>query len=751
MKRLARNLIVLSAILLLNWSSFAQGTRTWEQSKFEDLVKGTTDGVAIRSDGGLELAPAFKAIMTMPSPYVWAIATDGAGILYAATGTPARVYRITPDGKSVAIFQSQELQVQALAVDDNGAIYAATNPDGKVYLIHPAASTDTHAKGRKPKQAESDSNWNASVFFDPGTKYIWDLAIDKTGNLFVATGDHGEIFRMTPKGEHAVFFKSDEAHIRVLAFDRQGNLIAGSDGSGLIYRIAPNGDGFVLYSAPKKEITALAVDNDGNIYAAAAGEKRNAPVDLPNLFISPPSSSTSTPSSNGSSMGLSMGNAPHSSISQASLGSSSSSESGGSEIYRITPDGAPTRVWASSDDLVYALAFGPGGELLAGTGNRGHIFQVGVENNFTDLLKASANQVTAFARAANNALYVCTSNLGKIFLLTSSPNGEGTYVSDVFDAHIFSKWGRAEFRGDGNVELFARSGNVDNPDRNWSPWKKIDWRQEGEISAPPARFIQWKALLHAGNPPPRVESVTINYLSKNVAPEFDDVVIQEGVRYQPGARSGDNAGASADSQHNDNQPSPTPDREFIGVKWSVHDDNNDDMVYSIYYRSEGERRWLLLKNDLADKFYSFNSSLLPDGAYIIKIVASDAPSHSPGQGLDAERQSARFEIDTTPPRIEGLRGSIASGQLRIAFRAVDDFSPIQKAEYAIDAGNWQLVDPVGQISDSNTENYDFSADLLPPSTSGTTKGASATEHVVVVRAFDRHDNMASAKIVIGGK
>src|ERR1700733_7376192 len=41
-------------------SVFADGTRTWEQSKFDDLAKGSATGVAIRSAGGLELAPSFK-------------------------------------------------------------------------------------------------------------------------------------------------------------------------------------------------------------------------------------------------------------------------------------------------------------------------------------------------------------------------------------------------------------------------------------------------------------------------------------------------------------------------------------------------------------------------------------------------------------------------------------------------------------------------------------------------------------------
>ena len=105
-----------------------------------------------------------------------------------------------------------------------------------------------------------DPSWSSSIYFAPGTKYIWDLALDKSGNLYIATGDHGEIYKVTPKGDHAVFFRSDETHIRVLAFDAKGNLIAGTDGSGLVYRISPEGEGFVLYSAPKKEITALALD-----------------------------------------------------------------------------------------------------------------------------------------------------------------------------------------------------------------------------------------------------------------------------------------------------------------------------------------------------------------------------------------------------------------------------------------------------------------------------------------------------------
>jgi hypothetical protein len=294
------------------------------------------------------------------------------------------------------------------------------------------------------------------------------------------------------------------------------------------------------------------------------------------------------------------------------------------------------------------------------------------------------------------------------------------------------------------VELFARGGNVDNPDRNWSPWTKVDVEKDKDamVSVPSARFVQWKVVLHSGSVAPRVESVALNYLPKNVPPEFDDVTVQAGVRYQslPKVSGGD---SSAQARF-DVPPPATRDRDSIGVKWSAHDDNDDQMVYSVYYRGDAESRWLLLKDNLSDKFYSFDASLLPDGGYTVKVIASDAPSHSPGQGLSAERESARFEVDTTPPQIKELKASVAAAKIHVTFSASDSFSAIKKAEYSVDAGDWQFVEPVGQLSDSKNENYDFETPI-PTGTTG------AMDHLVVVRVYDRYDNMSSAKTLIRSK
>jgi hypothetical protein len=285
------------------------------------------------------------------------------------------------------------------------------------------------------------------------------------------------------------------------------------------------------------------------------------------------------------------------------------------------------------------------------------------------------------------------------------------------------------------------------------------------VAVPPARFIQWKAVLHAGESAARVDGVALNYLPKNVAPDFDDVTVQAAVRYQPLPKPvGIDTGAtgSGNPQPHFDPPLPTVhDRDSIGVKWTVHDDNDDQMVYSVYYRGDGESRWLLLKDNLTDKFYSFDASLLPDGGYTIKIVASDAPSHSPGQALASERESARFEVDTTPPRIEGLKAAVEGDGIRVAFRATDSFSPIKRAEYSVDAGEWQFMEPVDQLSDAKTEDYEFripipsDRDKAAKTSTSVAKATSASsgdpEHVVVVRVYDRYDNMSSAKTVIRGK
>ena len=69
-------------------------------------------------------------------------------------------------------------------------------------------------------------------------------------------------------------------------------------------------------------------------------------------------------------------------------------------------------------------------------------------------------------------------------------------------------------------------------------------------------------------------------------------------------------------------------------------------------------------------------------------------------------------MDNTPPHVEFTGARIEGDKLHLAFRAVDSFSPISRAEYSIDADDWQTAEPVGQISDYKVENYDLTVPIL---------------------------------------
>src|SRR5712671_1085247 len=241
----------LSVFYFLSIPLHAEHTRRWRQSTYEEFLKGTAHGVAVRSDGRLELAPKFTLLADADASYLWSVRLDSKGALFAAGGSPAKVFRFDSNGKPTAVFDSADLSAQTIAFDSKGTLYVGTSPDGKVYKVS--------ATGEK------------SVFFDPKTKYIWDLAFAPDGTLFVATGDKGQVFAVAPDGKGELFYASDEAHIRVFAFDARNNLLAGTEPSGRILRVTrsenktrkekdtPAAVGFVLYETAKREVTAIAV------------------------------------------------------------------------------------------------------------------------------------------------------------------------------------------------------------------------------------------------------------------------------------------------------------------------------------------------------------------------------------------------------------------------------------------------------------------------------------------------------------
>jgi hypothetical protein len=307
-------------------------------------------------------------------------------------------------------------------------------------------------------------------------------------------------------------------------------------------------------------------------------------------------------------------------------------------------------------------------------------------------------------------------------------------------------------------DLFVRSGNVESPLMGWSEWAPV--ASGGTATVPGGRFAQWKAVLRAGG---SVESVALNYLEKNLAPVVDDVVVQPGARVVANPPQPQNAtvqvsfpapatGAPVFTPDTNAQPLMAQrDKAAVTVRWAAHDDNGDDLMYSVWYRGVGEKNWRLLKDKISEKFLSFDASLLPDGSYELKVVASDAPDHPDTEALTGERVSGEFVVDSTPPVPGALTATLVAGtpaKIHATFSAKDATSPIGHAEYSVDAGPWQYLEPVGRVSDSLEERYDFTA-LVPAVAGDAAAGVvSPAEHVLAVRVYDRYENVVTVKAVV---
>lgn len=752
--------ILFAAVLLTAaLPALAEHTRWWRQATFEDFDKGTAKGVALRSDGKMFLAPKFAEFADANLAFLLQIRADSKGNLYAAGGSNAKVLRIDSSGKVTSVFDSSELAAQALALDAAGNLYVGTSPDGKVYKVTPAG--------------------HSSVFFDPKTKYIWDLAMDKDGTLYVATGDTGKIFSVAPDGKGEVFYSSEETNIRSLALDAKGNVLAGTEPSGRVLRIpkgATNRRAFVLYETSKKEITALLQAANGDLYVSAVGEK-TAPSNVPSRPVTTESGTSSnfviTLGPSGSTAGSAVQTQPIPFNPLSTVNSSS--------VYRIGPDDSPEELWSSRDDVVYSMGLLPDGKLLLGTGNDGVVLELEGNHIFSKLVKASSRQVTAIAAGPGGKLFLAAANPGKVFTLGPENESEGTYESQPFDAHIFSHWGRTVWWGENmapansgapRVAIYARSGNTSDPDSNWSGWAGPYTNTSGDkLDCPAARFVQWKAVLRGGGKlAPEIDWFSIAYLPKNIAPEVTAIALQDpGVRIQgislpsissgqqpsvqlrmpqppPSASSSNGSftitsistlSSSSDSSHFDPVPQGFSQKGYESVLWTADDANDDQLEFSIYFRGENETSWKLLKDKLDTHFYSWDTTSMPDGAYYLKIVASDAPSNPPGEELSSERESDRFLVANTPPSIAQLTADSAGGGVRVRFQASAPVSFIARAQYSLDAGEWTLVFPAGGLSDAPRENYDFQLGKISPG-----------EHTVTVRVYDQFENVSSAEATV---
>ena len=237
-----------------------------------------------------------------------------------------------------------------------------------------------------------------------------------------------------------------------------------------------------------------------------------------------------------------------------------------------------------------------------------------------------------------------TGNIGTIVSIGADMASSGAFESDVFDAGGFTYWGRLseETKGGGSIVFETRSGNVNRPQKNWSEWAPLTG---GRVASPSARFLQYKAMLSG---PTELDEVDVAYQMKNVAPVVEELEITP-ANYRFPTQSNasfpsnpplslppmghNRTSSSSSSSDSTSSQTLTWSKGQIGARWLATDDNDDTLSFKVEIRGVNETGWKLVKDNLRERYYSWDSTAFPDGKYVLRVTASDAPSNPPDRAL----------------------------------------------------------------------------------------------------------------------
>jgi hypothetical protein len=696
---------------LLFTSLSASGPSFWTMATNAEFLRGTSEGVFVSSSGALSLAPALANRLTATPPQVWSVAEAPDGTIWAGTGGDGRLLRVRPGQAEETAFDSAESHIFAVA-QAGARVYAASSPDGRVYVIDGSAA--------------------ARPFFDPEEKYIWALAVDAGGRVWVGAGNPAVIYRVNADGTGTALYRPPAGHVVTLVRDNEGRMLAGTESPGRLYRFGPDDRPFALLDSGLPELRAVAVSTDGVIYAAAISKADDAGASesaVPSVaaISAPAPTSGATPAA-----------AP---------------PARRSVLFRIDTSGTWEPLWESTD-VIYDLAAADNGAVIAATGQEGRLYRIERDREVLLLTGVDARQITRFAGRAKPGAQVpvlATANPGRIMAPASgAPATPATYTSPVRDTKNIATWGLIRWEAGPGITLSTRSGNTERPDDSWSAWSNAYTRRDGEaITSPAARFIQWRATFarsSSATQAAQLTAVTVAYLPRNARPVLTTLTVHPpGVVFgrpfssDDGAIAGlDDARAEARRPPGDPPPPAAPGRRMFqkGLQtlvWKGEDPDADRLLYAVQYRRQGETAWRDLRTGLLDTIFVWDTTTVPDGRYLVRVVASDSPGNSDDRALTAERESEPIDVDNTPPQITTevtRQGNVTRAVVRVR----DTQSPIAKLEFALAGAAWQLVYPADGLADSLEERFEFT---LPAGTDPAT---------VVVRATDLLQNTSSAAV-----
>ncbi|GIV15869.1 MAG: hypothetical protein KatS3mg022_1304 [Armatimonadota bacterium] len=471
---------------------------------------------------------------------------------------------------------------------------------------------------------------------DTGKPFVWTLAPASDGSLLVGTGHEGDILRLSPDGKLSSLCRLPELEVQWLVADADGWLV-GTSPHGRIYRVTADGK-YQQVAQLEQAYPVCAVRRSGESVLIGTGGNAGVVYEWRQGRVTPL---------------LQTGQNHVTALAVAQDGVVYAGTGDNATLWRILPDNSAQAVRDFGEGAVSALALWQDGSVLVALQSRLQVLRLYTDGRTKTVIERTGNPVLALVPAPDgsvfaigssiiyqifpdnrvnlvenrldvdfvagtwwqNALWLGTANGGEIYT-AKLDGGEGTYTSPVHDAKSHAQWGSlywiAETPEGTSIEISTRSGNVPEPDNSWSEWSSVLASPGDAITSPPARYVQYRAVLRTRNPQvsPRLLSVSLYYRTQNQPPRV--------------TLKSPRGGAVLSGEQN--------------IEWQAEDPDKDTLSYRVYYRAEGEREW---------------HEIQASG----KSTATPPPRHSESKPAQ-QRASAEEDVPTVEEMMADLRQQV---------------------------------------------------------------------------------------------
>jgi hypothetical protein len=142
------------------------------------------------------------------------------------------------------VFDASTNYLWAVAEDSKGTLYVGgSGQDGKAKV---------YANGKTLAEL-------------PGLE-VHAIAVDRQDRVYAATSPDGKVYRLGSSGSNEVFYDPKAKYIWGLAFNAQGELFVATGDKGEVHKVGANGTGSVFYQTEEAHARSMAIDGQGNVW-----------------------------------------------------------------------------------------------------------------------------------------------------------------------------------------------------------------------------------------------------------------------------------------------------------------------------------------------------------------------------------------------------------------------------------------------------------------------------------------------------